>query len=79
MCDFKINNIIIEVQGDYWHGNPKLYDENSLNELQKNMIQRDICKKNELKNIGYETVYIWEYDLIHDYEKCKLKLSSLLQ
>lgn len=79
LCDFKISDkFIIEVQGDYWHGNPKLYSENSLNDLQKDMIKRDIDKKYELEQLGYEVIYIWEYDLIHDYEKCRSILSALL-
>lgn len=79
LCDFKIRDkFIIEVQGDYWHGNPNLYSEDSLNDLQKDMIKRDINKKYELEKLGYEVIYIWEYDLIHDYEKCKSILSTLL-
>lgn len=80
LCDFKVENkYIIEVQGDYWHGNPKLYDNDSLNELQKEMIKRDIDKKYELEQLGYKVIYIWEYDLIHNYEDCKSILNTLLQ
>lgn len=34
LCDFVIDNKIIEVQGDYWHANPIKYS-NNLNETQK--------------------------------------------
>lgn len=79
LCDFKVKDkYIIEVQGDYWHGNPKLYDNSSLNDLQKSMIIRDINKKFELEQSGYKVIYIWEYDLIHNYENCKQILSTLL-
>lgn len=80
LCDFKIEDkYIIEVQGDYWHGNPKLYDEISLNETQKAMIKRDVNKRYELEQLGYIVIYIWEYDLIHNYEYCKSTLKTLLQ
>ena len=46
LCDFAIKNkIIIEVQGDYWHGNPKIYKSEKLDKTQKNNISRDKAKK----------------------------------
>ncbi len=43
----KLKRILIEVQGDYWHGNPDIYGEGKreLNEMQKAKMQRDIAKK----------------------------------
>ena len=48
--DFLINkNKVIEIQGDYWHGNMKLYP--ILNEKQKCAKEKDKFKKNDfLKN-----------------------------
>lgn len=73
-------NIIIEVNGDYWHGNPLIYQKEQLNNLQLDLINRDINKKNELENIGYKVIYLWEYDLINNIDKCKsIILNALLQ
>lgn len=76
--DFKVNNYIIEVQGDYWHGNPKFYKE--LNSIQQKMVNRDIKKKNELEKLGYKVIYIWEDDLKNNIQLCEdMIINTLLQ
>jgi hypothetical protein len=44
-------NIIIEVQGDYWHGNPKFYGKNKkpLNQIQVFKKNKMSKKENSLK------------------------------
>jgi hypothetical protein len=59
-------NTIYEFYGDYWHGNPKLYNSNKLNkkvnktfgELYQMTLNKELC----LKSAGYNIVYIWESD-----------------
>ena len=62
----KSNNTILEYHGDFWHGNPKIYNQNDINpkcnktygELYKNTIKKkEICEK-----IGYNYISIWESD-----------------
>lgn len=69
------HNIYIEVDGDYWHSNPKFYPDGPQSKTQKINYARDIsknnfCKKNNLKLIRY-----WEYDILNnkDYIECNLK------
>jgi len=59
--------IIIEVQGDYWHGNPNIYSDKDktlkpLNETQKYKQKLDILKNNHIKD-RYKIIYIWETDV----------------
>lgn len=69
--DFKINNsnLIIEVNGDFWHGNPDIYKANDiLNHPFKKTKAEELWKKDERKRIsaekkGYKVVYIWEKEL----------------
>lgn len=69
-CDFLINNIIvIEVQGDYWHGNPNRY--NTFDKIQEKNIMRDNRKFKYLSSNGYDVLYLWEYDLKNNIEYCK--------
>jgi very-short-patch-repair endonuclease len=77
ITDFIINNtnIILEAQGDYWHGNPKIYPNPSNTQLEK--ITGDRNRKNILENLGYEVIYLWEYDLIHNYQQCKNIIKAL--
>jgi G:T-mismatch repair DNA endonuclease (very short patch repair protein) len=69
--DIKINNSnkIIEINGDYWHANPEIYNENdTFSKNQTQMTAKDIWKsdsdKKKLANSkGYEVLYIWEKDI----------------
>lgn len=56
-------NIVIEVDGDYWHGYNKEYSE--LNEIQKRSSRNDKEKDIIAKGLGYEILRFWEHD-IHD-------------
>jgi hypothetical protein len=65
--DFKIGeNILIEVQGDYWHANPKFYKEDDIINYPRGKFKaKDIWDKDEEKKkiaekYGYDVFYIWE-------------------
>jgi very-short-patch-repair endonuclease len=74
--DFKIaNNIIIEVQGDYWHANPKFYKEDDIINYPggkckaKDVWSKDAVKKEIAERYGYEVFYVWEDEIKHLNEK----------
>jgi very-short-patch-repair endonuclease len=79
LFDFRIlnTNILIEVNGDYWHCNPNKY---KLNEIVKfpggnkkviDIWNKDNKKREIAEKDGYKVIYIWE-------EEMKGNLSSLL-
>ncbi len=54
-------NMVLEVYGDYWHGNPGKYPSRSmLNDVQKQNINRDRKRRKFLEKSGYKFAYIWE-------------------
>ena len=60
------NKKIIEVQGDFWHGNPKFYKETDI--LLNGLTVHDVWKKDERKKKliekkGYTLYYLWESDI----------------
>ena len=59
-------NTIFEFYGDFWHGNPKLYDETKINprtETTYGSLYEDTVKKsNIIKEKGFNIVEIWEND-----------------
>lgn len=69
--DILIYNLDIEIQGTYWHCDKRFFDKEHLSETQKNRIEKDKRKKEYLKEKGIEILYIWEYDLVSNPEKCK--------
>lgn len=59
-------NTVYEFNGDYWHGNPKIYNTNELNRCNKKtfgqLYEKTKNKENALKNAGYKIISIWESD-----------------
>lgn len=77
--DFRINNCIIEVDGDYWHGNPKFYS--ILNDKQIAMKENDILKNEIAKRNGFHMFRVWENELKNNIEKIEimiLEITSIL-
>lgn len=54
-------NTICEVDGDYFHANPKTYD--TLNEMQKRNVKNDNYKDLIAKGFGYNLFRVWESEL----------------
>ena len=59
-------NTIYEFLGDYWHGNPKLYDFDKVNVNAgfsfKELNQKTFERFDEIKKLGYNIKYVWEND-----------------
>ncbi|MFW6281452.1 MAG: hypothetical protein ACOC1O_01485 [bacterium] len=75
MYDFVVENkIVIEFNGDFWHANPKFYNENYihpvLNESAKEIWKKEEKKLNLLEKNGYEYIIVWE----HEYKENKEEL-----
>ena len=77
--DFRIESykIIIEVNGDYWHSNPNLYDYEDLTENQKFKVEKDEFKQTYYESLGYHVVIIWESDIKNNLENVLISLESL--
>lgn len=68
--DFLINgNIILEIQGDYWHANPKHYiDTDEFHFSHGKFTAKDVWEQDEKKrklavDSGYKICYIWESEM----------------
>ena len=58
--------MIIECQGDYYHGNPLYYDNEDLNEMQKVARLKDSIKKEYYDSLNYNSLFLWETDINND-------------
>lgn len=78
--DFYIpsKNLLVEVQGDYWHGSPKEYNPEDLNGVQKKNMRNDIYKKSLALTAGYFIEAVWESDLKNNYEMVKSRFKKIL-
>ena len=66
--------VLIEVNGDYWHGNPKYFNKEGtlgkrkLNQMQLNKMSKDLEKIKFAKNHNFKLIVIWEDDINnHDF------------
>jgi G:T-mismatch repair DNA endonuclease (very short patch repair protein) len=65
----KGKRILIEVNGDYWHGNPNKFNidgsdgKRKLNDIQITKIENDKLKLEFAKNHNFEVIYIWEEEI----------------
>jgi len=59
-------NTIYEFHGDFWHGNPKKYNENTYNPISKKtfgeLYQKTLEREQQIRNFGYNLVVMWEHD-----------------
>jgi very-short-patch-repair endonuclease len=63
-------NIPVEVMGDYWHANHKMYSELNYKH-QVDRIYRDKAKHNYLlNNHNMEILYLWENDIMNNLDAC---------
>jgi len=82
--DFYIleKNILIEVNGDFFHANPIFYSENDIVPLPENKMtakdiwERDNRKFDFAKSKGYDVIYLWEYEINHQFEKIQERLKN---
>ncbi len=74
--DFQLENtkIIIEVDGNFWHCNPKFFPEGPKFQCQVDAIMNDATKNLLLKEAGYKLVRLWEDDINNNLEEVKQRI-----
>ena len=64
----KETNTVYEFWGDFWHGNPSIFDATDINPITKktygDLFNDTQKKKQQIIDAGYTLVDIWEYDWI---------------
>lgn len=81
ICDLKSRKII-EVNGTYWHADPRVYS--SVNMLVCNGLtvsavrERDVAKLEHAKKFGYDVFVVWEIDWHADREATIQKMLTFL-
>ena len=75
--DFYIKNtaVLFEINGDYWHANPKIYNSGDYikigadNVLVDDIWNRDLLKLKIAEKYGYKVFYLWENEINNETEK----------
>lgn len=74
-------NVILEVHGDFWHGNPEVYGEGKqpLLEMQRKNRIRDMRRNKWLESKGFKVICVWEKDIKNNVcEAIRAVISPLL-
>ena len=78
--DFKIGNILIEVNGTFWHADPRKYKETDILKfpgtngvVAKDIWEKDKTKRNLAINNGFQIIYYWESEIIDPIALEKIK------
>jgi len=62
----KETNTVYEFHGDYWHGNPLIYDRNEINGVNKStfgeLYDKTIERERKIRELGYNLIVKWETD-----------------
>lgn len=72
-------NLIVEVDGCYYHANPKIYPDGQLNNMQKKNKKNDLYKNALASTMGYKLERFWETDLKENIEQVRERLRELLK
>ncbi len=70
------HNLLIETHGDYWHGNPREYKVEELDDIQKKNVKRDVAKKNLADKYNHKLVIFWEWDINNRLDAVKEIISN---
>lgn len=59
-------NTVYEFHGDYWHGNPSIYNRNEINAVTKStfgeLYDKTIERERKIRELGYNLIVKWESD-----------------
>jgi G:T-mismatch repair DNA endonuclease (very short patch repair protein) len=62
----KERNMVYEFLGDFWHGNPKKFKSFEFNKTTNctfgDLYQKTLEREQQIKDLGYNLVVMWEYD-----------------
>lgn len=70
--------LVVQVHGDYWHANKRLYPVPK-NNIQRKNIEKDRVANEITKNSGYHLIEIWEQDIKERPELVKHKLLETIK
>lgn len=71
-------NVLIEIQGGYWHSDPRLYEGKELNATQKHNKKVDALKKKWADEHRIPLYYFWEKDINENPQKVMNELKGII-
>ena len=73
---------VYEYHGDYWHGNPKKFNQHDMNKSSKKtfgeLYEQTMKRENEIRALGYNLVVMWESDWLR-LNRCVRKVQQKIK
>jgi G:T-mismatch repair DNA endonuclease (very short patch repair protein) len=69
--------IVLEINGDVWHGNPKLYKPTDVikkwggDVTCKEIWDFDSARKEQIESFGYKVIVLWQLDIMRNFDTIK--------
>jgi hypothetical protein len=82
--DFAVGNKVLEIQGRYYHADPRLFKENDIIKFPKSSFtakelwDRDKAKKELAETKGFLYKAIWETEIKKDWENVKQEIKNFI-
>jgi G:T-mismatch repair DNA endonuclease (very short patch repair protein) len=82
---FNDNKKLIEVNGDFYHGNPRFYSKNDTIKIYgvvktaEELWNKDFEKTKFAEKLGYSVLSVWEYDIDNDFDSVKKQILEFLK
>lgn len=71
--------LVIQCDGDWWHANPKSYNYEGLNKIQKDNVRRDTSQDTLLMQKGWNVMRFWESEIRNSVSYCVDKVEKFLE
>ena len=75
-------NTVVEVLGDFWHGNPSVNKFHEFNKITNSTFEElfkvTFARLEILSNLGYEVWYVWENDILSWSEELGIPLMNIV-
>lgn len=77
--------IVIEIYGDNWHANPKIYKSTDMIHKWGGLISAeeirkfDRIRRKHIESCGYDVIELWQSDIERNFEKIKMNLNEILK
>ena len=77
--DFQIDNVLVEIQGTYFHADPRFFKEGDiiLGKEAREIWKKDAFKKRVAISRGYKLVTFWEHDISHRREEVEKEVREM--
>lgn len=70
--------LVVQFDGDYWHGNPAWFTPDDLDHRQKKRMRLDISQDAYIRRCGDRVLRMWGSSLLHDVASCREVLQLAL-